>query len=845
MSQPALGRPLPALASDRSGRAAPSLVVLAMAGEGEGGADTDMPSGLLAELDSAVNLNDLLLVQDFVANGIVEASFALHRASYLECTPEMLDMLLDAGADIDWADRSGRSPLMCAVTRKSLYMSAILLDRGADVEYGGSSYSGRTPLMMAASAGNKQLVELLLDAGADPNAEDRFGRSVVMQASMMNHKPIVRRLEKLLDPKVGLRSKTAALLGGGQKQKQVEREEPDLMEVDDEFDIQLWSSLMTEALPVDGRPDLFQWRGRLMRQPEPLADGGLVIIDDESGEIVYKGFPPPPGAKPSQATAQPDTTARTTADVGGQKEPSGAVDTRSYSVVKTAARLAISPAVAVTRIANAGAKTIRGTLKGEARDDEREAQVQRQQQDVYPGFKSMAEHQQDVERVAEQVAHRGEDQLITLRRGKGDSHCPRSEHYKADTLQVDVSSLDGILAVDQVAGGGWQALVEPRVTMEKLVRAVLPLGLVPEVVPEFRRITVGGSVQGIAGESTSFDKGFFHDSCDSYELVLGDGSVVLATATNEYSDLFYALPGTYGTLGILTAATVRLRRAQPYVAMEYLPFKLLGTMMKYVQSALNDDDFADSPVEFLEGFGYAPDKYLIAQGRFVGEEEALSGECGPVQKYSKFYSPWFYLRARKRQGKRDVIPTEDYLFRHDRGSFWMASYKMPHLVGRAMGWALPSYKMYKMASALPGVFDKSEILLQDFMIPTGNVEAFVETLDDSLGVWPLWFCPLRNMRKKGLIFGVPANGGHFCNVGAYGIPRKVKFDFERDNKLMEMAMLENGGRKVHYSHAYYPQDLFYGRIYDGEYYAELRARYMAEGGFPHVHEKVVTRGNRL
>jgi len=387
--------------------------------------------------------------------------------------------------------------------------------------------------------------------------------------------------------------------------------------------------------------------------------------------------------------------------------------------------------------------------------------------------------------------------------------------------------------------------VEPRVTMEKLVRAVLPLGLIPEVVPEFRRITVGGSIQGIAGESTSFDLGFFHDSCESYEIVLGDGTVVLANASNQHSDLFHALPGTYGTLGILTAATVRLRRATPYVAVEYLPYKLLATMMSHLTAALNGGDYSGAPCDFLEGFGYAPDRFLVAQGRFVGEEEALSGECGPLQRYSRWWSPWFYRRARQRQGKMDVIPTEDYLFRHDRGSFWMASYKMPHPVGRALGFALPSHKMYKMASALPAVFDKSEILLQDFMIPAGNVEAFVDTLEDSLGVWPLWFCPLRNLRKKGVIFGVPANGGHFCNVGAYGIPRKVKFDFERDNKLMEMAMLENGGRKVHYSHAYYPQDLFYGRIYDGEYYAELRARYAAEDAFPHVHEKVVTRGNKL
>ena len=91
----------------------------------------------------------------------------------------------------------------------------------------------------------------------------------------------------------------------------------------------------------------------------------------------------------------------------------------------------------------------------------------------------------------------------------------------------------------------------------------------------------------------------------------------------------------------------------------------------------------------------------------------------------------------------EVIPLSDYLFRHDRGSFWMASYTMPSMVGRALGFLLPSHRMYKMANALPSVFKKSEILLQDFMIPFPNIAEFVYRLNNYLGVWPLWFCPLK------------------------------------------------------------------------------------------------------
>ena len=51
----------------------------------------------------------------------------------------------------------------------------------------------------------------------------------------------------------------------------------------------------------------------------------------------------------------------------------------------------------------------------------------------------------------------------------------------------------------QLEDGSWEMLVEPRVTMEQLVRAAAAYNLRPPVVPEFRRITVGGSIAGIAG----------------------------------------------------------------------------------------------------------------------------------------------------------------------------------------------------------------------------------------------------------------------------------------------------------------------------------------------------------
>ena len=49
-------------------------------------------------------------------------------------------------------------------------------------------------------------------------------------------------------------------------------------------------------------------------------------------------------------------------------------------------------------------------------------------------------------------------------------------------------------------------------------------GLVPKVVPEFRKITVGGALMGGAMESSSFAHGTFGDTISACELLLSNGT---------------------------------------------------------------------------------------------------------------------------------------------------------------------------------------------------------------------------------------------------------------------------------------------------------------------------------
>jgi len=107
----------------------------------------------------------------------------------------------------------------------------------------------------------------------------------------------------------------------------------------------------------------------------------------------------------------------------------------------------------------------------------------------------------------------------------GSTNSTRAVYKKSDKI-VDTSQLDHVLAVDKAKK---TALVEPNVSMDKLVQATLEKGLVPVVVMEFPGITVGRGFSGAAGERSSGRRGPFDLTIDSIEIVVPNEDVFHAS----------------------------------------------------------------------------------------------------------------------------------------------------------------------------------------------------------------------------------------------------------------------------------------------------------------------------
>ncbi len=94
----------------------------------------------------------------------------------------MIEILLEAGADVSAATRFGVRPLSLASNNGSEVAIRLLLEAGADPN--AVSLEGQTPLMSAALNGRVEAIETLLQFGADIDAtEDYKGQTALMWAA--------------------------------------------------------------------------------------------------------------------------------------------------------------------------------------------------------------------------------------------------------------------------------------------------------------------------------------------------------------------------------------------------------------------------------------------------------------------------------------------------------------------------------------------------------------------------------------------------------------------------------------------------------------------------------------
>ena len=153
-------------------------------------------------------------------------------------------------------------------------------------------------------------------------------------------------------------------------------------------------------------------------------------------------------------------------------------------------------------------------------------------------------------------------------------------------------------------------------------------------------------------------------------------------AKSEHHSLFYGIPWSQGSLGLLVAATLRIIPCQPYVKLIYQPCFSSKSMVTRLQ-----EESTRAENEFVEAIQFTSTSSVVVGGQFV-EQIPKNAAANHL---ARWYRPWFHthveeilngeaaVRRSKRVGGEawdenqtvvEYVPVRDYYYRHQRSWFW-------------------------------------------------------------------------------------------------------------------------------------------------------------------------------
>jgi len=394
---------------------------------------------------------------------------------------------------------------------------------------------------------------------------------------------------------------------------------------------------------------------------------------------------------------------------------------------------------------------------------------------------------------------------------------------------VDLSGFNQVIRVDPA-----QRILETEglATFETVVDATLDQGLLPLVAPELKHITVGGATVGIGIESTGFRYGFVHDALLEADVLLPDGRIVNCTADNEFSDLFRALPNSYGTLGYILRARLKLHPAKPFVQTDIRRFETPGPYLEAMLEATTRDD-----VDFVEGLFFQDGRFYLMLSRFLDHADAVD---------DILREHIYYQLVQQRE--QMTLRTRDYIFRYDPEWFWNIPLGWPYRLFRRHAperfrnsgfYSRYAATKQKLLQHIPGRHEPQlEPLIQDWEVPWDRALALTEFClrEVDLGWRPWAVVPIRPASSPTL-YPVDPEILYF-NLGSYcQVPRHPGLEPWHDSRIMDEKCFSLGGIKMLYSSTFLDEAEFDGH-FNGEAYRALKAKYDPQGRAKTLYQKV-------
>lgn len=420
--------------------------------------------------------------------------------------------------------------------------------------------------------------------------------------------------------------------------------------------------------------------------------------------------------------------------------------------------------------------------------------------------------------------------------------------YMRGMCHIHLDTLSDIIEINTSAQF---VRVEPFVTMDQLLRALLPLGFTLPVVPELGDLTVGGLIHGCGIGSGSARHGLFQHICMAYEVVTTSGELLIAEKKGEHQSLFYGIPWSIGTLGFLVSATIQIQRCPRFVRLVYQPClsanELCGRLQEEMQPRADND--------FVEGIQFDRNQGMLLTGKFV--DQIPRNEQRSLNTIGRWHTPFFHDHVRRlltRHGtpKVEYIPSGDYFRRHWRSLFWEICSLLP-IAGTMpfrwlFGWLLPPAVAIPKSQRIRRMLARRH-LLQNYLVPVKGMAETLAMLGDKLQVYPLWVCPFILPAQPGMLRNRLGLKSIYVNIGIYGkVPAKARAGGDKEF-VEKMAAIEGHVRNVHGFQMICADSqqtaAQFWEMFDATLYDWLRAKYDCKTALPNVYEKLCMANREL
>lgn len=194
---------------------------------------------------------------------------------------------------------------------------------------------------------------------------------------------------------------------------------------------------------------------------------------------------------------------------------------------------------------------------------------------------------QNVDELRQVVIAAAQAGLAIHTRGGGVSYTDAHLPISPDSIVIDTSALNNIIAIDDT---DMTVTVEPGISWEKLDAALAPYGLKVPFVGTFSGIaaSVGGTITQNANGHGSNANGISAESVIAVDVMNIDGEILRTSTTgkgdrqgryrNYGPDLTGLFLGDSGALGIKTAVTLRLLRRRPHAETASFAFSSFASL---------------------------------------------------------------------------------------------------------------------------------------------------------------------------------------------------------------------------------------------------------------------------